>query len=121
MITDEATKRRGFVRAFAATLAFWWLYFGLLWSRMLVERSDGLYAGWRTVWADWVVHFAYANVFAYRRIGEWFSTNPIFFGGGFNYPFVADGLSGLLMRAGMERIGAFLLPSVVASLILVAL
>jgi hypothetical protein len=121
MITDEATKRRGFVRAFTATLAFWWLYFGFLWSRMLFERSNGLYAGWRTVWADWVVHFAYANVFAYRRIGEWFSTNPIFFGGGFNYPFVADGLSGLLMRAGMDRIGAFLLPSIIASLILVAL
>jgi len=121
MITDEATRRRGFVRALTATLAIWWLYFGLLWPRMLFERSDGLYAGWRTVWADWSVHFAYANVFAYRRIGDWFSTNPIFFGGGFDYPFLADGLSGLLMRVGMDRIWAFLLPSVIASFVLVAL
>ena len=66
MITDEATKRRGFARAFAANFAIWGLYFGFLWPRMLFERSDGLYAGWRTVWADWSVHFAYANVFAYR-------------------------------------------------------
>jgi len=121
MITDEATKRRGFVRAFTATLAIWGLYFGFLWPRMLFERSDGLWAGWRTVWADWSVHFAYANVFAYRRVGDWFSANPIFFHGDFDYPFLADGLSGLLMRAGMDRIEAFLLPSIIASLALVAL
>jgi hypothetical protein len=121
MITDEATKRRGFARAFAANFAIWGLYFGFLWPRMLFERSDGLYAGWRTLWADWSVHFAYANVFAYRRIGDWFSTNPIFSGAGFHYPFLADGLSGLLMRVGMDRVWAFLLPSVIASLALVAL
>jgi hypothetical protein len=88
---------------------------------MLVERSDGLYAGWRTLWADWVVHFAYANVFAYRRVGDWFSNNPIFAEKGLDYPFLADALSGLLMRAGMGRPGAFLVPSVVASLVLVVL
>ena len=121
MITGKATKRRGFARAFTATLAIWWLYFGFLWPRMLFERSDGLYAGWRTVWADWSVHFAYANVFAYRRIGDWFSTNPIFFEASFAYPFLADGLSGLLMRVGVDRVWAFLLPSIVTSLALVAL
>jgi len=121
MITDTATKRRGFARAFAATLAIWWLYFGFIWPRMLFERADGLYAGWRTLWADWAVHFAYANVFAYRRIGDWFSTNPIFAGGPFDYPFLADALSGLLMRAGMDRVWAFVLPSLLTSLVLVAL
>ena len=121
MITEKATKRRGFARAFAATLAIWWLYFGFIWPRMLFERADGLYAGWRTVWADWAVHFAYANVFAYRRIGDWFSTNPIFAGGKFDYPFLADAISGWLMRAGMDRIWAFLLPSLLTSLVLVAL
>jgi len=45
MITDEATKRRGFARAFAANFAIWGLYFGFLWPRMLFERSDGLWAG----------------------------------------------------------------------------
>jgi hypothetical protein len=88
---------------------------------MLFERSDGLYAGWRTVWADWAVHFAYANAFAYRPIGDWFSNHPIFASGDFNYPFLADALSGLLMRAGMERVWAFVLPSIAASLVLVGL
>ncbi len=121
MVTDKIAKRRGFARAFTANFAIWGLYFGLLWPRVLFERSDGLWAGWRTVWADWSVHFAYANVFAYREIGDWFSTNPVFSGAAFHYPFLADGLSGLLMRLGMDRVWAFLLPSVIASLALVAL
>jgi hypothetical protein len=88
---------------------------------MLFERNDGLYAGWRTVWADWAVHFSYANVFAYWPVGDWFSSNPVFATAGFAYPFLADALSGLLMRAGMELIWAFLLPSIAASLALVSL
>ena len=88
---------------------------------MLLERSDGLYAGWRTVWADWAVHFSYANVFAYWPVGDWFSSNPVFATAGFAYPFLADALSGLLMRAGMELVWAFLLPSIAASLALVSL
>ncbi len=64
MVTDSQTKRGRFVRMLVVTLATWGGYLCFLWSRMLVERSDGLYAGWRTLWADWVVHFAYANVFA---------------------------------------------------------
>jgi hypothetical protein len=124
MTAGEATKlrkRRGLNRAFTASFAIWGGYFSYLWSHMLFERSDGLYAGWRTLWADWSVHFAYANVFAYRPVGEWFSTNPIFAAGSFDYPFVADGLSGVLMRLGMDRIDAFLLPSMLASLAFVAL
>jgi len=88
---------------------------------MLFERSDGLYAGWRTVWADWAVHLSYANVFAYRPVGDWFSSNPVFATAGFAYPFLADAFSGLLMRAGMELVWAFVLPSIAASLALVSL
>ncbi len=110
--------RSRFLRALVAIFASWGVYFCVLWSRMLFETSDGLYAGWRTVWADWSAHFAYANVFAYRPVGEWFSSHPVFAGASFDYPFLADALSGLLMRVGLDRIGAFLLPSVVATLLL---
>ncbi len=120
-MTNGETDRSSFVRGLVAILATWGVYFCLLWSRMLFEKSDGLYAGWRTLWADWSVHFAYANVFAYRRVGDWFSSNPIFVQGDFDYPFLADALSGLLMRAGLDRIWAFLLPSVVATLVLLVL
>jgi hypothetical protein len=101
--------------------ATWGSYLGLLWLRMLERRPDGLYAGWRTVWADWVAHFAYANVFAYRAPGHWFAVHPLFATAPFDYPFAADALSGLLMRAGVDRVPAFLAPSLVASILLCAL
>jgi len=88
---------------------------------MLFEQSDGLYAGWRTVWADWVVHLSYASVFAYWPVADWFSINPVFATAGFAYPFLADAISGLLMRAGMDLVWAFVLPSIAASLALVSL
>jgi hypothetical protein len=121
MLTGGHTDRGSFIRALVAILASWGVYFCVLWSRMLYETSDGLYAGWRTVWADWSAHFAYANVFAYRPVGEWFSSHPVFAEASFDYPFLADALSGLLMRVGMDRVGAFLLPSVIATLVLLVL
>ena len=104
-----------------AALASWGLYFVVLWPRMFFERADGLHAGWRTLWADWVAHLAYASVFAERPIGSWLATHPLFATQAFDYPFLADAISGLLMRAGMDRVGAFVLPSLVASLLLVVL
>ena len=44
-----------------------------------------------------------------------------FAAGSFDYPFLADAISGLLMRAGLDRVWAFLLPSVVATLVLLVL
>lgn len=105
----------------AASLGSWGLYLTWLWPRMLFERSDGLWAGWRTVWADWAAHFAYANVFAYRDARDWFTVHPLFATRSFDYPPVVDALSGLLMRAGLERSEAFLWPSAAASLLLVGL
>ncbi len=104
-----------------AVLATWGLYFTLLWPRMLFERSDGLWAGWRTVWADWAAHFAYANVFAYQAAPDWFSSHPLFLARPFDYPFAVDALSGLLMRVGVDRVAAFVGPSLLASLAFVAL
>lgn len=105
----------------AAALGSFGLYFAVLWPRMFFERSDGLYAGWRTVWADWVAHLAYANVFAERPFGSWLGTHPLFATQRFDYPFLSDALSGLLMRAGMDRVAAFVAPSLLASLLLVVL
>lgn len=104
-----------------ATLAVWGGYFAWLWPRMLVLRGDGLYAGWRLVWADWSFHFAYANVFAERPPAEWLARHPLFAGAPFGYPFVADAISGLLMRAGAGRVPAFLVPSLLTTLVLVVL
>jgi hypothetical protein len=105
----------------AAALASWGLYFALLWPRMFFERADGLWAGWRTIWADWVAHLAYAGVFQERAFGHWLDSHPLFATQRFDYPFLADAISGLLMRAGVERVTAFVWPSLLASLALVAL
>ena len=115
-----AAKRRWRL-GLAAALGSFGLYFAVLWPRMFFERADGLYAGWRTLWADWVAHLAYANVFAERPFGSWLGTHPLFATQRFDYPFLSDALSGLLMRAGMDRVGAFVWPSLLASLLLVAL
>lgn len=117
----ERGARRRWRLGLAAALASWGLYFLVLWPRMFFERADGLYAGWRTIWADWVAHLAYAQVFAERPFGSWLASHPLFATQRFDYPFLADALSGLLMRAGVDRVGAFVWPSLLASLALVAL
>lgn len=99
----------------------WGVYFAVLWSGMLQEGPDGLWAGSRTVWGDYAAHFTYANVFAYRSIGDWFSVHPLFAQQGFDYPFLADAISGWLMRAGVGRVAAFIVPSLIQNLALVAL
>jgi hypothetical protein len=88
---------------------------------MLFEKSDGIYSGSHTVWADWSHHFAFANVFAYRPVAGWFTNHPLFIGKSLDYPFVADAITGLLMRAGVDRTTAFVVPSIVATLILIGL
>jgi hypothetical protein len=119
--TSREDRPPEYARGLLLALATWGLYFCVVWPAMLFELDDGLYAGWRTVWADWVAHFAYANVFAYWPVAEWFSSHPLSATTGFDYPFLANALSGLLMRMGLDRIWAFLLPSLLASLALVAL
>jgi len=117
----EDTARPGWRLGLAAALGSWGLYFLVLWPRMFFERADGLWAGWRTIWADWVAHLAYANVFAERSFGRWLESHPIFATQRFDYPFLADAVSGLLMRVGVDRVAAFVVPSLLASLLLVAL
>ena len=87
---------------------------------MFYMQDGALYAGFRTVWADWAAHLAYANVFAYRPMHDWFAHNPLFFPGRFSYPFLADLISGLLMRVGFSTVTAFVLPSIVTTLCLLA-
>ncbi|MDP3724755.1 MAG: hypothetical protein Q8R11_03960, partial [bacterium] len=86
----------------------WGIYFALLWPKMLFWNKEEIWAGWIGVWADWSVHFTYASVFAYRPIGEWFIGHPLFVGRQqFSYPFVADAISGLLIRLGLDPVFVF--------------
>ncbi len=67
------------------------------------------------VWADWSAHLAYSGHFAWRPIGDWFESHPLFYGAGFTYPFAMDGLSGILIKLGMNEAGSFVVPSILTT------
>jgi len=83
---------------------------------MFFKTEEGLYAGFRTIWADWAFHLAYSNVFAYRPLSEWFSHHPLFYPVRFNYPFVASFISGMLTRIGVDSVSAFVVPAILITL-----
>jgi len=85
---------------------------------MVSHDEDGIKA-WGYARFDWTVHFAYAGVFAYQPIKNWFESHPLYYDTQFSYPFLADALSGLLIRQGSSYVNAFLIPSVITSIILV--
>lgn len=103
---------------FIAVLVSWGTFFFVLWPKMLYRDANGIWAGWINVWGDWAAHVSYASVFAYRPAADWFISHPLYKGVKFTYPFVADAISGLLMRVGVDIIPAFIVPSILCSLAL---
>ena len=88
---------------------------------MFYSTPEGIFAGARTIWADWAVHLAGSAVFAFRPVSLWFENHPLFYGQSFNYPFASSMISGLLMRAGLDRVSAMVVPSIVISLFFLVL
>lgn len=110
-------KKEGLITIFF--LAFWGVLFAKIWSQMLVIESDGLYAGWRSIWGDWAAHLTYINSFVYGN--NFPPQNPILAGTKLSYPFLADFLSAILIKEGLHFIPAMILPSFILSLASVAL
>ncbi|MCK6468744.1 MAG: PA14 domain-containing protein [Candidatus Brocadia sinica] len=101
-----------------AALLSWGTYFIYLWPRMLFWTRDGLTSGWIGIWADWSAHFSYASAFAYRPVTDWFTVHPLYYARKFTYPFVADMISGLLIRLGVDQVPAFIIPSIITTIFL---
>ncbi len=99
----------------------WGIYLFILWPKMLFERSGNIYAGWIGIYGDWAAHFAYAAPFAYRPILSWLGVHPLFADRKLTYPFVADAISGILIHLGMDQVAAFIIPSIITSLVLLFL
>lgn len=97
-------------------MSSWGLYFAYLWPQMLYYDETGVQAGWIGVWGDWAAHIIYAAVFAFRPVEMWLSPHPLHINSPFTYPFLADALSGVLMRFGVDMIDAFVYPSLFTSL-----
>lgn len=101
-----------------ATIGFS-MFFVILWTTVIYEQDHRIVTYSEKLWADWPAHFAFANVFAYWPIHDWFQYNPLFHEPGFQYPFLPNLLSGLLQRVGISRITAFIAPSLAVSIVLV--
>ncbi|MCA9335114.1 hypothetical protein KC953_03145, partial [Candidatus Saccharibacteria bacterium] len=96
----------------------WGTYFTWLWIHVFRRDTEGnILAGHALLWADWSAHITYASVFAYRDPSDWFVSHPLYSQAKFSYPFVPDALSGLLMRMGVDIIPAFIIPSIVVTLL----
>jgi hypothetical protein len=98
----------------------WGVYFFVLFKNIIDFRSDGIYFGHVNVWSDWALHTAIANSFAFKAPSLWFAYHPIFADGIFTYPFLADMITGFLMRVGFGLKLAYLVPSMVTILLLVS-
>lgn len=91
----------------------------MIWVKMLT--FDGIYywAGFVNIWGDWSAHIIYITNFAYRSFS--LPYHPLFWGEPFRYHFVADLLSGMLIRAGATLIQATIVPSIILSIFLVSI
>lgn len=107
-------------KALAFIYLFWGSYFVILFSKMISFKSDGIWVGHVNVWSDWALHISIANTFALKPLSFWFSFNPLYAGGKATYPFMADAISGILMRLGLSLENSFIFPSIILSLLLIA-
>ncbi len=96
----------------------WFLYFTVLWARVFFYDKDGnLCFSAVNLWRDWNVHFAMGSAMAFRKL--FLLSNPLVYGVPFNYPFLCNFLSAVLIRAGVPFLTAFIVPSYFFSLLLV--
>ena len=109
------TNLNPYKKGLFVVLAFWGTYFVYIWPKMFFWGEEGIYAGWVGIWGDWAAHNAYASRFAYQDISNWIATHPLYIGTKFTYPFLANLISGLLIRSGIDRVGAFILPTLVST------
>ena len=77
-----------------------------------------MFAGHANMWADWAAHFTMGSAMAYRDLI--LDTSPLMFGEKFSYPFTANLISALLVKMGVPFFYAFVIPSFIFSLLLVA-
>jgi len=96
----------------------WGTYFLYIWPKMLFRTSAGIFSGWVNIWGDFAAHFSYSTPFLYNPPSTWLTHHPLYIESKFTYPFAADAISGILARFGLDIVWAFVLPSIVFSLLL---
>lgn len=97
-------------------LLVWGLAWIITFTKLVEWRQDGLYVGYEHMWSDWPLHIGISNMFAFNNPRYWLKYHPMFAGGKFTYPFVADMISGLLMRIHVPILTALVVPQIVAAI-----
>lgn len=106
-------KKLASVKNFALAIGLWGGFFLYLWLHLVRETPEGLHVGAAYMWGDWALHYIISSVAAYRPLSCWFTNHPVFLNHPFDYPFVVDFISGLLLRSGFSIGDSFLLPTIV--------
>lgn len=103
---------------FVLYFCFWSGYFAYFWLNVLkINAQGGLSIAQANMWADWALHFMLGTTMSIR---EWIPDNsPLLWQTPFNYPFATDLLSALLLKAGLPLIQAYIIPSLIFSLLFV--
>ena len=89
----------------------------VLWFKTLYWKDGNIWAGWGNIWADWAAHITYAKPFAFGDLNSALSNHPLFINKKFSYPFLIDAISGLLIRLGLDIVSAFILPSIIFTIL----
>ena len=106
-------------KIFLITFLGWGAYLVKLFSQMLVEKADGIWAGGSNVWGDWALHIGFVANWLY---GNNFPVqNPNFAGVRLAYPFLFDFASAILVKLGLSISGSFEIPGMVFGLVIVVL
>lgn len=101
----------------ALAVLVWLCFFIIVWSNMFTQTEQGIFVGHPFVWADWSMHLAHINWFSEQAPERWLSCQPTYACARFNYPFMTNLISGLLLRANTSLTFSILLPSLVFSVI----
>ncbi|MBW2043135.1 MAG: hypothetical protein JRI76_14085 [Deltaproteobacteria bacterium] len=104
---------------FIALIGLAGLFFLLLFSRMIVEDAEGIWAGGRTVWGDWAGHMGYIANWVYGNNLP--PENPWYAGVRLAYPFLFDFTSAMLVKSGMTIPRSLEIPGALLSIAMTAL
>lgn len=92
---------------------------GLIFSRAMFTRADGIYTGVTNNLGDLPFHLQVISSFAYGQNNQ--AEDPTFAGVRFGYPFMADYLSAMLARLGASLQMAMWLPNMLLALSFIGL
>ena len=104
-----------------AIIAVWVALIILMWTSMVPVDAKGIHAGSANLWADWVLHMTYTNIYYDWPVNYWLDHNPIFAEGNFRYPPLPNLISALFVMVGLSFTTAMVLSSLLLFIAMLAM